>query len=298
MKKVIFLALFLSLGLHASHECKEQSEQREVARAAEVQKLIDELEELIGSLNWRRRKEIIGRLIQVYDVNPNDIAYAPYWDLIKPLADAVINKDLFFASFLLNHGASANTGPIGLMMPDIFFAVRNRLMAQLLFGHGAQIVETPSERLLHTAMANNDPSLIPLYIAHGVDVNALDQLGRTPLINALTVFCDRPEKRKQYISELLKAHALLSPVILDGPHKGLTAPAILRGQLDAAVARVPRNEQAVTDLQEIRAMMKRAYEEGECRVQRDAVEVHLIPDVANMCVESYEELERYQRRME
>ncbi|MDR3550631.1 MAG: hypothetical protein P4L31_04415 [Candidatus Babeliales bacterium] len=48
----------------------------------------------------------------------------------------------------------------------------------------------------------------------------------------------------------------------------------------------------IKSLQEIRTIIKQAYE-GQYRMQRDALEVHLIPDLAKMCVETYEELEKY-----
>jgi len=295
MKRVIFLVLALSLGLNASHECKELSEQREIARAAEVRRLMYELEALVRDHDWPKRRDIIARLIRVYDINPNDILYS--YDKRKPLRDAVTMDDLIFASFLLNHGANPNTTK-GFLGGTVLFDAQSKLMAQLLFGHGAQIIETPSERILENVITHDDdPALIPLYIAHGADVNAY-QDGMALLMRTVIVYA---HKRKQHISELLKAHALLSPeapqeIILGFYYGGMTAPAILKEQLDRAMARVPRDNQEVADLQEIRAMMKRAYEEGECKGLLAAVGVHLIPDLAKMCVESYEDLERYQRR--
>jgi len=303
MKRIIFLALFLSSGLHASRGCKEQSEQREVARAAEVQKLIDELEKFPEDRNWSKRKDIIARLIRVYDINPDDIVYVLCREEeLKPLEEAMMRDDVIFASFLLNRGANPSTyeqaATERCMASNILYSARSKLMAQLLFGHGAQIIEKSKRPILNYVIATGrDPSLVPLYIQRGADVNAIMRsFGGTPLISAVLNSFITQEVRKQYISELLKAGALLSPKILDGSDKGLTAPAILKEQLDRAMARVPRDDQEITDLREIRAMMKRAYEEGECKIQQEALDPHLIPDLVKMCVESYQDLEQYQRR--
>jgi len=304
MKRIIFLALTLSLGLNASRECKEQSEQREMDKAAEVRGLMNELESLsrgarLRLASWPKRKDIIARLIRVYDVNPNDIVY--YYDKRKPLMDAVMQDDLIFASFLLNHGANPNTTKGFMMVPSVFFNVKNRLMAQLLFGHGAEIMNISSWGLLGNVVAlDYDPSLIPLYVQYGADVNDVDEeFGWTPLIDVVIGAAIDTKNQYKYISELLKAGALLSPEILDGRNKGLTAPALLREKLDETMARVPRNDQKIADLREIREMMKRAYEEGEYEIQREALNSHLIPDLASIAatyIPSYEDLERYERR--
>lgn len=294
MKRAIFLALILSLGLNASQESKEQQESQEQVKSQcinqdpEVQQLMNGLEIFRwDDRHWPKRKEIIARLIQVHNINPNNISYD---DNRNPLSDAARNNDLFFASFLLNYKANPNTTK-GYLTPNVLFDVKSTLMAQLLFGHGVQLTENLREKILaHVIGAGYEPSLIPLYIQHGANVNVIVEYEGTPLIRAVQTCISSVAKRKFYVSELLKAHALISPLITKRPSKGFSAPSLLKEKLDEA-----REPDDIQSLQEIRAMMKQEYDH-QYNSQREALEVHLIPDLAKMCVETYQELEKYPQR--
>ena len=68
---------------------------------------------------------------------------------------------------------------------------------------------------------------------------------------------------------------------------GLNASQKSKEQIESA-----HKNKEIAELQEIRVMMKNAYQKGEYAKQRKAIEVHLIPDLANLCVDTYEELEQ------
>jgi len=95
MNRIIFLALVVSLGLNASEESKKSSEQKEAAVAQEVKRLRNELRR-IDHISLSPHRDIVACLVRVHKISPNDISYG--WGDEKPLAHAVRDNDIFFAS--------------------------------------------------------------------------------------------------------------------------------------------------------------------------------------------------------
>jgi len=289
-KKTIGILIFLLLpmAIDAASPFKKQKIETpagSIAHATTVQKESDcrhaEVEQLmkkLGKIMWHyHRKPIIARLIKQHNIDPNAISIGNQ----NPLADAVRYDDIFFASFLLNHKADPNQ--VCYNGEPIASQVNSLVMAQLLFGHKAQITDTKKHCTLRSLIHNNvAPALIPLYIEHGASANTHPKYDyATPLVLAITA-----RHRVKYVSELLKAGAVMGAISSYFGQR-TTAPGRLKTELGERIGLEKKKE-----LQEIRSLMKQAYEQGEYQIQLKAIEQHLIPDLAKMCMESYEQLEK------
>ncbi len=314
-RKIIILTLILSPILSVSGKMDGSALEANlpvIVKEKEVKQLMQKLRSHNGDASWPQRKKIIAQLIQAHKISPNAIIL----DFLdeKPLKDAVLHDDIFFASFLLKHGADPNI--INLISgKEILETAKSRPMAQLLFAHGAQLTENLKKTILGSVIWHDrDPSLIPLYIQHGATIH-----GDMPLLIDVILHLDAQnlikskkylQESKKYLQESLLAGARIEEKVTrpGSSWVGWNAAMILRKKINDATATLTRSldpefiepypgyidnrRKDIDNLQDIRSIMKQAYAEGECAIKKQAIGVDLVPELANMCIKSYEELEK------
>jgi ankyrin repeat protein len=108
--------------------------------------------------------------------------------------------DLENVKLLLARGAD----PSGSAVADaVTFGYADVVRALVMAGANTGIVESTGINLLHWAVITNRPAVISTLVESGVDVNAADDFGFTPLMYATTIDFGDTEP----VKELLKAGA-------------------------------------------------------------------------------------------
>jgi ankyrin repeat protein len=102
-----------------------------------------------------------------------------------PLRFAAMSGDLEMTKALLAHGADPNAAaPVS---EAITFGHADVAQALVAAGASVDLTESTGVTLLHWATITNRASLIPVLVKGGVDVNAIDDFGFTPLMYAATL---------------------------------------------------------------------------------------------------------------
>jgi len=111
-------------------------------------------------------------------------------ELQGELQIALGNNDIEVLTILLKKGANANKLPGNTDMTPLMLAETKEIV-QLLLENGANplVIDNNGQNLLHYAVSKeNALDLIPLYVSHGVDINARDQEDDTPITLAINYF--------------------------------------------------------------------------------------------------------------
>ncbi len=109
----------------------------------------------------------------------------------SPLLFASISGDLDAVRLLLSRGASANPRPNpsgdSPISEAITFGRADVVSALIQAGAKVDLRESSGVNLMHWATITNRPGVIPELAHAGVDVNAIDEAGYTPLMYAATI---------------------------------------------------------------------------------------------------------------
>jgi hypothetical protein len=154
--------------------------------------------------------EVKVRVMMRARINVRDKAY----DGLSPLHAAVQNGNVEIARYLLQNGAKVNIRDFQkrtpIMMMDEDASIE---MARLLISYGSKLKLVDKEKnnaLHHLAENGVEPEIVRYLISSGIDVNAVNKEGRTPLMIAAY------NSRSEVVTTLLESGANPSSTTRDG----------------------------------------------------------------------------------
>ncbi|MEQ1763572.1 MAG: ankyrin repeat domain-containing protein [Pyrinomonadaceae bacterium] len=155
-------------------------------------------------------EEVKVRVLMRSRINVRDKSY----DGMSPLHAAVQNGNVEIARFLLERGAKVNIRDYEKRTPTMMMDDDASVeMVQLLISYGSKLKLVDKEKnnaLHHLAENGVEPEIIRYLISSGIDINAVNKEGRTPLMLAAA------NSQNEIVTALLENGANASSTTRDG----------------------------------------------------------------------------------
>lgn len=187
-----------------------------------------EANKILKRASWPQSKEVVTKYVTSSQVNSDQLKLGRGYEPTTPLYEAVAHDDCEFAKLLLEKGAFVGQGVgSGEQREEIIVYARSLKMAKLLNEYRckdktlqslASIKPLLGGNILHDIVWKiDDPELVTFYVNHGLDVNALDNSGYTPLAALLTHVSVAKNERAvvKVMQSLVNSGALLEPSVIE-----------------------------------------------------------------------------------